>query len=144
MAILHSGMGGASQCLYYKVPEIIIPFAYDQGDVAARVISGRAGLVIDKDSITAMRVAKAIRTINSSPYRDAAVGFCKIFLLGGGMQRAADLVEFYTDVGYEHLVPAYAKHKWSSVEYYNIDVYALLLILLLPINCLYFLEFLVV
>ena len=132
MAILHGGMGGVSQCLYYGVPEIIIPFAHDQGDIAARVISGGAGLVIDKDSISAKRVAEAIRTVSSSTYREAAVRFRKIFQLSGGTQRAADLVEFYADVGYEHLVPAYAKHKWSFVKYYNIDVYALLLILLLP------------
>ena len=131
MAIVHGGMGGASQCLYYGVPEIIIPFAHDQRDVAARVVSGGAGVVIDKDSITAMRVAEAIRTVSSAPYREAARRFRKTFQLGGGTQRAADLVEFYADVGYEHLVPAYAKHKWSSVKYYNIDVYALLLILLL-------------
>ena len=79
-----------------------------------------------------MRVAEAITTVSSAPYREAARRFRKIFQLGGGTQRAADLVEFYADVGYEHLVPAYAKHKWSFVKYYNIDVYALLLVLLLP------------
>ena len=40
----------------------------------------------------------------------------------GGVERAAELVEHYTTVGYEHLIPAYVKYKWGWVEYYNIDV----------------------
>jgi len=32
---------------------------------------------------------------------------------GEGVVRAAVLVEFY-EVGYEHLIPAYAKYDWSG------------------------------
>ena len=55
MAILYGGM---------VVHEIIISFAHDQRDVAARVI--------DNDSISAKRVAEAV---SSSSYREAAVRF---------------------------------------------------------------------
>ena len=50
-------------------------------------------------------------------------------LFAGGAKAAADLVEFYSEVGYSHLVPAYAKYEWSWVQYYNFDVYCLLLFL---------------
>ena len=42
------------------------------------------------------------------------------------MDRAAELVEYYHEVGYDHLVPAYAKYGWSWIQYYNVDVYALM------------------
>jgi len=51
----------------------------------------------------------------------------KAFRIAGGVKRAADLVEFYEAVGYAHLVPAYAKYQWSWVQYYNADVYAVML-----------------
>jgi len=33
---------------------------------------------------------------------------------GEGVVRAAVLVEFYEEVGYKHLIPAYAKYDWSG------------------------------
>ena len=57
--------------------------------------------------------------------------------MAGGVERAADLVEFYEDVGYSHLVPAYAKYQWSVVQYYNADVYAfMVLVLVITVMCL--------
>ena len=45
----------------------------------------------------------------------------KIFILAGGVERAADLVEHYKDVGYSHLIPAYAKYDCNFIQYYNVD-----------------------
>ena len=50
----------------------------------------------------------------------------KIFVQAGGVERATDLVEHYTTVGYSHLVPAYAKYDWNWIQYYNVDVYLFL------------------
>lgn len=130
LAILHGGIGGVSQCLYNGIPEIIIPFALDRDDVAARVISAGAGLKLYKHEITAKRVAKAIMTVSTPKHRKAARRLQKIFIHNGGVEKAVELVEFYAKVGYEHLVPAYARYRWSWVQFYNVDVYALLLIIL--------------
>lgn len=65
LAILHGGMGGVSQCLYNGIPEIIIPYALDRDDVAARVVSRGAGLRLYQHEITAKRVAKAIITVST-------------------------------------------------------------------------------
>ncbi len=131
MAILHGGIGGVSQGLYNGIPQIIIPFNQDQDDTAARVVSGGAGLRLYRHQVTTKVVAEAIRTVSSSQYHKAAVRFRKTFMLSGGSQRAADLVEYYADVGYEHLVPAYALYKWTWIQYYNIDVYAVLLLVII-------------
>lgn len=119
-----------SQCLYNGIPEIIIPFALDRDDVAARVISAGAGLKLYKHEITAKRVAKAIMTVSTPKHRKAARRLQKIFIHNGGVEKAVELVDFYAKVGYEHLVPAYARYRWSWVQFYNVDVYALLLIIL--------------
>ena len=72
-------------------------------------------------------ITEAIETVNGEEYRSRVRKLQKMFLQAGGAERAADLVEFYEEVGYEHLVPAYVKYEWSWVQYYNVDVYALLL-----------------
>ena len=62
---------------------------------------------------------------------DANVSLLKrVFEEAGGVDRAADLVEHYADVGYDHLIPAYAKYNWSWIQYYNVDVYATILLVL--------------
>lgn len=57
-----------------------------------------------------------------------------MYHLAGGVERAANLVEFYEAVGYVHLVPAYAKYQWNWVQYYNADVYTLILLILVIIT----------
>ena len=52
----------------------------------------------------------------------------RIFEQAEGAVRTAHLVELYADVGYTHLIPAYVKYQWSWVQFYNIDVFATLLI----------------
>ena len=54
----------------------------------------------------------------------------RVFREAGGVDRAANLVEHYCDVGYRHLIPAYAKYNWSWVQYYNVDVHAVILVTL--------------
>ena len=39
-------------------------------------------------------------------------------------------MEHYSEVGYDHLVPAYAKYDWSWVQYHNVDVHAVILLTL--------------
>ena len=51
-----------------------------------------------------------------------------MYKFAGGAKRAADLVEFYEDVGYEHLVPSFVKYKWSWVQYYNVDVWLVMVV----------------
>ena len=136
LAITHGGMGRVSQCLYSGIPEIMLPDANDQDDIAARVVSGGAGIKIDKQSVTINSIRNAITIVSSSKYREAALRFRKIFHQSGGVEKAGDLIEFYVDVGCKHLIPAYVRYKWTTIQYYNIDVYAFVITLsLLLLYC---------
>ncbi len=42
-----------------------------------------------------------------------------------------ETIDFDCSEYYDHLIPAYLKYKWSWVQFYNIDVYALLLLAVL-------------
>ncbi len=138
MTITHGGMGGVTESLYQSIPLIVVPFGIDQLGNAARLASSGAGVYLEKDTLTAEKVQMAIETVASPEYRKAADKLKKIFVQAGGADKAAELVEFYQEVGYEHLVPAYAKYNWSWVQYYNVDVYAILLGIFLLVLSLFF------
>ena len=127
LAILHGGMGGVSEALYNAVPIIVMPFAVDQYDNAARVQHAGVGVRLDANALSSEKVQTAIEIVSALEYKRAAEKMQKIFIHAGGAERAADLVEFYGEVGYDHLIPAYAKYEWSWVQYYNVDVYITLL-----------------
>ncbi len=125
MAVVHGGMAGIAEAIHNKVPMIVMPFALDQFDNAARVQHSGAGVHLDGSTLTSDELQTAIATVSSVAFKKAAEKLHKIFLHAGGVDKAAELVEFYNDVGYGHLVSAYFKYKWSWVRYYNVDVYGL-------------------
>ena len=135
IAILHCGMSAVQEALYNSIPVIGIPHSFDHFDVATRIRSAGVGIslygmmdsLFGKKTFSAEQVADAIKKIDSGGYRKAAEKMRKIFIHAGGAERAAELVEFYGEVGYNHLIPAYAKYEWSWVQYYNVDVYITLL-----------------
>ena len=126
MAILHGGFNGVSEALASAVPLIVLPSNGDQFAIAARVRHCGAGISLHPNSITSGDISGGVATVMTGGYRRAAERMSVIFELAGGVERAADLVEFYAEVGYDHLVPAYAKYEWTWVQYYNVDVYATL------------------
>ena len=134
IAILHCGMNGVQEALYNSIPVVGIPHTWDHFDVATRMHSAGVGIPLygygyidSQKTFSAEQVADAIKKIDSGGYRKAAEKMRKIFIHAGGAERAAELVEFYGEVGYDHLIPAYAKYEWSWVQYYNVDVYITLL-----------------
>ena len=74
--------------------------------------------------ITSELLQHSIEEIERGPHRETIRMLNTIFKEAGRVERAADLIEFYYKVGYSHLVPFWAKHQWSTVQYYNFDVYA--------------------
>ena len=138
LTILHCGMNGAQESLYNSLPIICIPYVNDQSEVALRVEKSGTGIAMygfldflrGKRVFSAQNITDAINTLSSGLYRENAAKIRKLFQHAGGAQRAADLVEFYEEVGYDHLIPAYAKYEWSWVQYYNVDVYCLLVAIL--------------
>jgi glucuronosyltransferase len=126
MAILHGGSNGLHEALYNGIPPIVLPVAGDQYANAGRVQYQYLGIHIPTSNLSEASLIDAINGITEGTYRGNVERLRKSFVAGGGVQRAADLVEFYEAVGYSHLIPAYAKYNWSWVQYYNVDVYLFL------------------
>ena len=128
LAIVHGGANGVHESLNSGVPVIVLPKMVEQIGNAGRVHHHRLGIHLNQQGLTAEQVYQSIVEIDSGDYRENVRKLQKVFRAAGGAKRAADLVEFYSEVGYDHLIPAYAKYNWSWVQYYNADVYALLLL----------------
>lgn len=126
MAILHGGSNGLHEALYNGVPPIVLPIAGDQYANAGRVQFQHLGIHIPTSNLSKASLIDAINDITEGTYRANVERLRKSFMAGGGVKRAADLVEFYEAVGYSHLIPAYAKYSWSWVQYYNVNVYLFL------------------
>ena len=138
MTILHCAMNSVQESLYNSLPMVCVPHGFDHFDVATRVASAQVGIPLysmmealrQGKAFSSENVTNAIKTITETEkYSKQANKLSKIFLFAGGARRASDLVEFYAEVGYDHLIPAYAKYEWSWVQYYNLDVYSLLSLL---------------
>ena len=127
----HAGLGGLQEALYNGHPVITIPTSGDQWANAVRVQHYKLGVYLHPCEVNAEKITEAIETISGEEFTGSVAKLQKIFLHAGGAERAADLVEFYEDVGYDHLVPAYAKYEWNWIQYYNVDVYALMLCIVL-------------
>ena len=125
-AVMHGGLGGIQEALSCQVPIIVIPFITDQLDNAVRVHHHNYGRLIHRDQLTPDLISHTLQLFDSELYRSSLQKIQRIYRKGGGVSRAADLLEFYSEVGYEHLIPAYVKYNWSWVEYYNVDIYILM------------------
>ena len=131
MAVVHGGMNGIHESLYSGVPLIVLPINGDQMANAGRVHHQGLGIHLQDSNVTESSVFETIKQIDKGAYRENVQRLKKIFVDGGGRERAAELIEFYAEIGYSHLVPAYAKYDWSWVQYYNVDVYLAMTLLLL-------------
>ena len=126
MAILHCGIGGVQEALYHKVPVICVPYAFEQFDTAVRV-DGRFGVRLLPSDVTQESVSDAVSKIGSGRFQDKVDKISIVLRQGGGAKKAADLVELYSEVGHQHGIPAFVKYKWSWIQYYNVDVWGMLL-----------------
>lgn len=124
-AILHGGYNGLCEALWNEVPVIGFPQMMEQTLNIGRLYHNKLGLRLFQDTLTADKVAEAITTINNVDYRYNMKKLKKMFKLAGGLNRAVDLIEFYSEEGYAHLIPAYAKYQWSWIQFYNVDVWLL-------------------
>ena len=126
MAILHGGANGVHEALYNEIPVILLPQFGDQMFLAGRISHSNLGVHILPKNLSSLSISDAIKKVDNGDYVRNIRRLKKIFIQAGGVERAADLVEHYMDVGDSHLVPAYAKYDWNWIQYYNIDVYLLL------------------
>ena len=129
MAILHGGMNGVQEALHSGVPIIVLPEFADQPVNADRITHHGLGIRLDPNHLTSTQIIDSIHRIDEGDYHSRVKKLCRVFNHAGGVAKAAQLLEFYADVGYDHLIPAYARYEWTWIQYYNVDVYILLLVI---------------
>jgi UDP:flavonoid glycosyltransferase YjiC (YdhE family) len=93
--IVHQGgVGTTGQALRAGRPQLIVPFAYDQPDNAARVARQGAGRVLARRRYTSERVATELRSLLSeSTYTERAKKLADIVHWEDGVATACDAIE---------------------------------------------------
>ncbi len=89
-----AGVGTTGQVLRAGVPHLIVPFSHDQPDNAARCRRAGVAEILDRDSYTAERAAKALEPIlNDDMYRTNAAALKRIVDSENGTKTACDAIE---------------------------------------------------
>ena len=124
MAIVHCGLNTVQEALYNSLPVLCIPHGFDQYDTALRVSTQGVGEQLNSNNVNSEEIAKVIDKVKEGEYRTAVKRVSRLLREAGGSKKAADLVELYATIGHEHGIPAYARYNWGYIQYYNIDVWA--------------------
>ena len=134
MTLMHCGLNGVQESLSNGLPVICAPLFFDHFEVADRLNAAHVGIplygimdVLSRSiNITAEVITSTIKSIaENRTYSEQIKKMQKMYSLAGGAKRASDLVEFYAEVGYDHLIPAYAKYGWGWVHFFNLAVYSI-------------------
>lgn len=100
--ITHAGMNSVNEALYYEVPLLVIPQAFDQVMVARRVEELKAGINIPELDFSAARIREAASQIlNDESYRSYSRKIGASLRAAGGYQRAADEIFAYQARNYQ-------------------------------------------
>ncbi len=135
-SVLQCGVTSVQESLYFSVPVICIPSAFDQYDTSLRLVSNGLGAQLLPYNITKESMIEAVQHVNSNEVKEKVAKMRKMMIANNGVKRASDLIELYADIGHSHGIPSYAKYNWYWYEFYNIDVYiVLVLIIILMVWC---------
>ena len=133
VAILHCGINGVQEALYNRVPVLCVPFGMDQHNIALQITHQKLGLSLKSHEVNEKTLTDAIDLLQGSLYQNNAKRISHLYKAAGGAKAGADLVELYAAYGYEHGLPAFIRYKWSFIEYYNIDVWIVLIGMLIAL-----------
>jgi len=94
LTISHGGLNTALESLARGVPMVVLPVAYDQPGVGARVEWSGVGRSIPVGRLTVDRLRDAVRIVLDDPaYREQAGRLQSSIEAADGLNRAADLIE---------------------------------------------------
>ena len=100
VAILHGGLNTVLDALALGVPMVLVPLAFEQSAIAARVLRAGAGLVCKGRRRREQRLSAMVKTVHEHPsYAAAAAKLRGAILASGGTERAADIVETVLETG---------------------------------------------
>ncbi|MEO6526975.1 MAG: glycosyltransferase [Gemmatimonadaceae bacterium] len=89
--VCHGGPGIVHKALWFGVPVVCVPFAYDRYEVARRVETSGAGVTLPIERLTHAEITRAIRRAIALERGAQAIGHC--FRSAGGPSAAADAIE---------------------------------------------------
>ena len=94
VCVTHGGMNTVLDALQRKVPLMVIPVAFDQPGIAARVVHHSVGRKRSRRWLTAAKVEEDLRALlGSARYRQAAAALGPGIMASDGAARASDLIE---------------------------------------------------
>src|SRR5215471_14516332 len=94
LTISHGGLNTALESLTWGVPMVVLPVAYDQPGVGARVEWAGVGMSLPVGRLTVDRLRDAVRLVLRDPeYRGRAGRLRSAIKDADGLNRAADLIE---------------------------------------------------
>ncbi len=111
LTISHGGLNTALESLAWGVPMVVLPVAYDQPGVGARVEWSGVGRSIPVGRLTVDRLRDAVRIVLSNPaYREQASRLQSSIEAADGLNRAADLIEEAFATGGNAVPSGVARH----------------------------------
>jgi MGT family glycosyltransferase len=100
LTISHGGLNTALESLARGVPLVVLPVAYDQPGVGARVEWSGVGRSLPVGRLTVERLREAVRVVLGDPsYRARAGELRSSIAAADGLNRAADLIELAFGTG---------------------------------------------
>ncbi len=98
--VTHGGLNTVLDALAAGVPLVVVPLAFEQSAIAARVVRSGTGIVVPRRRCTTQSVAAALRQVLDEPvYRARAEALRDEIAAAGGAARAVDLIERATRPG---------------------------------------------
>ena len=92
--VTHGGLNTVLDALAAGLPLVIVPLAFEQGAIAARVARSGAGLVIPPRRLTPARLRSALARLLAEPaFRLRAAALSREIAGAGGVTRAVTLIE---------------------------------------------------
>lgn len=89
----HGGMNTVMDALAAGVPSVLVPLAYEQAAIAARVVRAGAGIAVPGRLLRTRRLRAALEAVLDNPgYRHAAAALREEVARAGGAERAADII----------------------------------------------------
>ena len=115
VCITHGGLNTVMDALEFATPLLVLPIAFDQPGVSARVLYHDVGLRLSPDYVTVAKMKKAIRTLLADKgYVDRAGKVGRSIVAAGGLQKALDIIE--AKVGHTASLGCVDAHEPASVE----------------------------
>ncbi|MDR3562325.1 MAG: glycosyltransferase [Negativicutes bacterium] len=94
VTVFHGGSSTLMTCLACGTPAVVVPSMGEQEDNGAVLTQYGAGIVLDKQKLTANMLAEAVETVVNDPgYREQAAKLKAIGEKYGGAELAASLAE---------------------------------------------------